>query len=196
MDNRFIPPCVGNSSEVSPPRRLRSVHPHMRGELGWPAVVAVITCGSSPHAWGTRRFRAEPSAARRFIPTCVGNSSSKRCAKATSPVHPHMRGELDRIGRGRRPESGSSPHAWGTRRERAGFVSLVTVHPHMRGELVAAAGLRGTVCGSSPHAWGTRSICRSRRTARRFIPPCVGNSHECARGFVGLRFIPTCVGNP
>ena len=49
----------------------------------------------------------------RFIPTCVG--SIRRCPPWAQPeaVHPHVRGEHNRILVGFRFGSGSSPRAWG-----------------------------------------------------------------------------------
>ena len=154
----------------------------MRGELLGPATCSIEIRGSSPHAWGTHQTLLHMPADHRFIPTCVGNSRrSSRCS-TTTPVHPHMRGELASVAITIPDTSGSSPHAWGTRRHPARgrfpprFIPTCVgnslpsswrtgcppVHPHMRGELGETP---RTLCpgfGSSPHAWGTRSGCSLR----------------------------------
>jgi len=91
--SRFIPTCVGNTGPTPHDRFRDAVHPHMRGEH------EIFTCGpmkmtgSSPHAWGTPDFIQRLMSARRFIPTCVGNTSLHAGRTSTLPVHPHMRGE-------------------------------------------------------------------------------------------------------
>ncbi len=111
---RFIPTCVGNTAR----RRARwpccAVHPHMRGEHTYDGFLAGQTRGSSPHAWGTLDAHGPAVAIRRFIPTCVGNT--RRGPEGTDPraVHPHMRGEHDRLYQAAYADGGSSPHAWGT----------------------------------------------------------------------------------
>ncbi len=111
---RFIPTCVGNSDPAATPALGDEVHPHMRGEL----LVAVWGVGghygSSPHAWGTPYIRPGKTGKVRFIPTCVGNSTSPATSRRVPSVHPHMRGELG-LPRTLVPiDDGSSPHAWGT----------------------------------------------------------------------------------
>ena len=193
-----------------------AVHPRMRGEhcrLDSPRAIAI---GSSPHARGTPaapagaatgspvhpRMRGEHYGCDcrgsirntvidvRFIPACAGNTCGcRQSADQSSPVHPRMRGEHAR-GRGctRTRESGSSPHARGTR------IGADTAHdrstgssPHARGTRLASDG-----DGSSPHARGTRAMHRSwtgssphaRGTRRWPLTPCIGQ-----------RFIPACAGN-
>ena len=72
---RFIPTHVGNRAAAGPRRRVRSVHPHARGEQV---------------SWGERS-----SFVVRFIPTHVGNRSSATVAPGWKAVHPHARGEQD-----------------------------------------------------------------------------------------------------
>src|SRR5690606_37212177 len=50
---RFIPTCVGNSSNSAQPAETPSVHPHVRGEHGTVIDPGDFTIGSSPRAWGT-----------------------------------------------------------------------------------------------------------------------------------------------
>ena len=196
VDPRFIPTCVGNSMTPSGAGRIPTVHPHMRGELRSPVNSMVQVTGSSPHAWGTHGNRRALRRARRFIPTCVGNSGSRPRHAPSTPVHPHMRGELGIRRFETAINTGSSPHAWGTRvsgcqvllqtrfiptcvgnssSHRRGS-SSDTVHPHMRGELIPEDVDAFSVSGSSPHAWGTRFNLYLLILRRRFIPTCVGNS--------------------
>jgi len=91
---RFIPTCMGNSHSricTSPPR---SVHPHVHGELLEYARCAQCRCGSSPRAWGTHYVVFDEGEAVRFIPTCMGNSSSRSSGHRRCAVHPHVHGEL------------------------------------------------------------------------------------------------------
>ena len=75
-NGRFIPTCVGNTSNKSFVDYLVSVHPHVRGEYMSTAEVRLWMCGSSPRAWGIpKRAGIHPLYAR-FIPTCVGNTES------------------------------------------------------------------------------------------------------------------------
>ena len=90
---RFIPTCVGNTISTKGHNGCDPVHPHVRGEYsttpsGWPP-----GRGSSPRAWGIRRCGTAAYAPRRFIPTCVGNTHSRRTAALARTVHPHVRGE-------------------------------------------------------------------------------------------------------
>ena len=92
--SRFIPTCVGNMS------------------LG--AIALAVDAGSSPRVWGTcmiacrhasacpvhphvcgehRQRHRRQLTSDRFIPTCVGNMSSRDCRRCIDPVHPHVCGE-------------------------------------------------------------------------------------------------------
>ena len=74
--------------------------------------------GSSPRAWGTPESQRCREAGRRFIPTRVGNTWSRRGSPAASAVHPHARGEHSMRSVLRDLSGGSSPRAWGTRNRR------------------------------------------------------------------------------
>ena len=133
--------------------------------------------GSSPHAWGTRGIRDIGDRPRRFIPTCVGNTSRGDRRNQSKSVHPHMRGEHIFSHAGALQPCGSSPHAWGTPAPMVQgslyqrfiptcvgntlsgrtFSSRNSVHPHMRGEHLASWTCWSNSFGSSPHAWGTRT---------------------------------------
>ena len=174
---------------------MRSVHPHMRGELPDRGIFYRAARGSSPHAWGTVTLEDKARLPGRFIPTCVGNCRAGSNHSRYIPVHPHMRGELSP----ERPQymnaHGSSPHAWGTGSLSGGHVVFLrfiptcvgnwpivhaasvvaSVHPHMRGELIISGSFLSGKCGSSPHAWGTVCLSCHSYIIRRFIPTCVGN---------------------
>ena len=112
----------------------------------------------------------------RFIPTCVGNALTGQVTHLVLAVHPHMRGERDRLIHLSAAEPGSSPHAWGTQDQELSGVCSSTVHPHMRGERLYDLGVAGIPAGSSPHAWGTLLGTSIGIEADRFIPTCVGNA--------------------
>src|SRR5213080_3008944 len=73
---RFIPTCVGNTPFSARAVRVRKVHPHMRGEHMVTREPESKMPGSSPHAWGTLYLERQSRQYGRFIPTCVGNTSS------------------------------------------------------------------------------------------------------------------------
>jgi len=152
--------------------------------------------GSSPRAWGTHQFSSTTPTYFRFIPTCMGNSSSGRGPFADDTVHPHVHGELCRRDSVREKGAGSSPRAWGTldncrappccRRfiptcmgnslMRSEALIPPTVHPHVHGELFSFLQMPYCSCGSSPRAWGTPSASSYPLWRNRFIPTCMGNS--------------------
>ena len=78
---RFIPTCVGNTSRFRKTALSLTVHPHVCGEHvnGTPALAA--SSGSSPRVWGTRKWYSSVGCFIRFIPTCVGNTSSPSAAR-------------------------------------------------------------------------------------------------------------------
>jgi len=112
--HRFIPTCMGNSAHSSSPSIAPPVHPHVHGELSLPKFSVKPVPGSSPRAWGTPRFCTLPAVYRRFIPTCMGNSTRRQRSSVSVPVHPHVHGELDLLTVLVRSVVGSSPRAWGT----------------------------------------------------------------------------------
>ena len=73
---RFIPTCVGNTNCFMLRDISATVHPHVRGEYGRCPWLISMTSGSSPRAWGILRQAAGSAKRYRFIPTCVGNTSS------------------------------------------------------------------------------------------------------------------------
>ena len=111
---RFIPTCVGNSRLTRCVVSLPAVHPHMRGKLFTDPIPSNQADGSSPHAWETLKLNYLCVIPRRFIPTCVGNSTTHSLIDDQITVHPHMRGKLLTERPVGTPFTGSSPHAWET----------------------------------------------------------------------------------
>ena len=111
---RFIPTCVGNTTGLSTGRYPATVHPHVCGEHAHTSPRVSASYGSSPRVWGTPSRRWEKSRHRRFIPTCVGNTSSARLPIYRLTVHPHVCGEHLLLGLYPITLNGSSPRVWGT----------------------------------------------------------------------------------
>ncbi len=167
----------------------------MRGEHFVVAPICHRQAGSSPHAWGASRSARRRRLAGRFIPTCVGSIHLPVARRASTSVHPHMRGEHEAFALVARMEDGSSPHAWGAYHRMDGhwrqcrFIptcvgsisssaslsSLKSVHPHMRGEHCTPLSNRSRSVGSSPHAWGACGWRAGILAPIRFIPTCVGS---------------------
>ena len=171
---RFIPTCVGNTWIEFRLDSGLSVHPHVRGEYLSAHSRASSSAGSSPRAWGIHTALPRRATLRRFIPTCVGNTSIQAKRMSTASVHPHVRGEYMPEPLGLSTPTGSSPRAWGIQdtpfhhqrmirfiptcvgntSTARGNVSLAAVHPHVRGEYSSRAFADMGLSGSSPRAWG------------------------------------------
>ena len=126
----------------------------MRGEYDATPRINLACAGSPPHAWGIRVLNALDVVPVRFTPTCVGNTTAMPSRWHRPTVHPHMRGEYDKVLWTKTKPDGSPPHAWGIQlmpkldapRPRFTptcvgntFLLLIgwlkmPVHPHMRGE--------------------------------------------------------------
>ena len=111
---RIIPTYVGNTHLPSNQCGTTSDHPHIRGEHNSAKQPSVKSFGSSPHTWGTRRWRRELGHLDRIIPTYVGNTGWCRCSSGENSDHPHIRGEHDSENMYHYKMTGSSPHTWGT----------------------------------------------------------------------------------
>ncbi len=111
---RFIPTHVGNAPLSVPRIDHMPVHPHARGERWRGSTGRMYNNGSSPRTWGTRRQSHFSIFYPRFIPTHVGNAQRGRIGGYGLSVHPHARGERDRIPCGFFDCIGSSPRTWGT----------------------------------------------------------------------------------
>ena len=108
----------------------------------------------------------------------MGNSMLSASTTTTSPVHPHVHGELNTTDGFNPEKTGSSPRAWGTRVQgpaqfvfirfiptcmgnshiHSSWYSDSAVHPHVHGELMLRTSKLPGVDGSSPRAWGTRDV--------------------------------------
>jgi len=178
---RFTPTCVGTAPAWAP---------------------APPTCsGSPPRAWGRRADTPEPLPGSRFTPTCVGTARGKPLTLASSPVHPHVRGDGAPEPPVRISCAGSPPRAWGRRYAlpchpttarftptcvgTANQVTVVSqgwaVHPHVRGDGARVAGHREALTGSPPRAWGRLRGSGGVVGRGRFTPTCVGTARPTSR---------------
>ena len=153
--DRFTPTCVGNTPPSPSCQPSTAVHPHVCGEYGGKPKVCVCESGSPPRVWGIPQRPARPGRARRFTPTCVGNTCAGFGAVAAAAVHPHVCGEYILTIRHDGPGYGS-PHVCGEYRQR-----------RMAGEEVA---------GSPPRVWGILGYGQDLNRDVRFTPTCVGNT--------------------
>ena len=112
--DRFIPTGVGNMFTISQRFCERPVHPHGCGEHCPRIHPRRSRLGSSPRVWGTSRTRSAGGPSGRFIPTGVGNISSRLPSRKYFSVHPHGCGEHVSLNIGLEVEHGSSPRVWGT----------------------------------------------------------------------------------
>ena len=131
----------------------------------------------------------------RFIPTHVGNRTTRASSTRWTTVHPHARGEQWRRRSAWVGSPGSSPRTWGTvqvhqhQAEAVRFIPThvgnsppahprrrpATVHPHARGEQWLTRLNTLPKCGSSPRTWGTDEHHTRIYPPTRFIPTHVGN---------------------
>jgi len=94
---RFIPTHVGNTGQQRHCPRVRPVHPHARGEHQHGLAGLGHQGGSSPRTWGTLIGSGDRQFFARFIPTHVGNTCGEIPTETPTPVHPHARGEHQRL---------------------------------------------------------------------------------------------------
>ena len=187
---------MGNTLHVSRTEIDRPVHPHACGEHCRLGAGGRVVLGSSPRMWGTREIDPGDRIVERFIPTHVGNTSSRTRLFQQVSVHPHACGEHLSGDYLVQSISGSSPRMWGTLEQKllkefrsrfipthvgnTGFLNCTTsrspVHPHACGEHIKISVTDATAAGSSPRMWGTRSPRRSSSSTLRFIPTHVGNT--------------------
>ncbi len=194
--DRFIPRLWGNIGPAWSPSMSIPAHPHARGEHQAASAAATIDDGSSPHPWGTLCMTTYATGNPRFIPTPVGNTLTFQMANSLCSVHPHTRGE--HFCQKESPQTGgdSSPHPWGTLRQKSGITYTrrfiptpmgntgpgpgrrrsLPVHPHTRGEHSWRTSRSASAFGSSPHPWGTHHSLRPSSPFPRFIPTPVGNT--------------------
>ncbi len=173
---RIIPACAGNARRRSSTCSTATDHPRMRGErVDIPSVDRRDT-GSSPHARGTPIHAVASAPARRIIPACAGNALFSAIPRRVFADHPRMRGERTSRSTATYGESGSSPHARGTRPARQRRGAGRQDHPRMRGERSAPRSVSACSGGSSPHARGTQLAPTGETPRRRIIPACAGNA--------------------
>ena len=111
--SRFTPTRVGTTSGVPLPCPSPAVHPHARGDNANVTTRVRLTNGSPPRAWGQRRCRRHSAASRRFTPTRVGTTGGTQTNWDGCSVHPHARGDNQRIAAFCSIRAGSPPRAWG-----------------------------------------------------------------------------------
>ncbi len=178
LKTRFTPTCVG----TTPPGRRAPgplpVHPHVRGDDLPFAPYDAVQNGSPPRAWGRRVQPAPEQLVPRFTPTCVGTTARPSSRRSGRPVHPHVRGDDNRVPMPSGLCVGSPPRAWGRRgvgraaSANARFTPTCvgttlcerrrrrppSVHPHVRGDDRLAIAATGAAYGSPPRAWGRRTL--------------------------------------
>jgi len=178
IPSRFIPTCVGNTDEILKALLKVTVHPHVCGEYLGTMNANGRARGSSPRVWGIRcssccsswslRFiptcvgntssSHDASARIRFIPTCVGNTNQRRTFPCLPSVHPHVCGEYVSSPTDHRIQPGSSPRVWGIRALQIEIDEARAVHPHVCGEYFGGLDLVLRRGGSSPRVWGIRRV--------------------------------------
>ena len=93
MIGRFIPTGVGNTLGIYADIDILPVHPHGCGEHEDLILRAPDNFGSSPRVWGTLPTIHTSETHRRFIPTGVGNTTTRSSINTSRTVHPHGCGE-------------------------------------------------------------------------------------------------------
>ena len=152
---RFTPTGVGTMGWRRRTESQSSVHPHGRGDNNTVTTRNSLPSGSPPRAWGQSDAGSPQHHARRFTPTGVGTIGSARLIRASTPVHPHGRG--DNIQRNRllgAARFGSPPRAWGQCPPGRAIGERGTVHPHGRGDNRLSPEQEMVQDGSPPRAWG------------------------------------------
>ncbi len=91
--SRIIPACAGNAFTLNSTHFIAPDHPRMRGERELSARISAASCGSSPHARGTRARDDAGCGQGRIIPACAGNAHRNTNPPYEMSDHPRMRGE-------------------------------------------------------------------------------------------------------
>ena len=114
---RITPACAGKTAGSGDSDLFEGDHPRMRGEDIGTQLKNGGTSGSPPHARG-RRSRLKPVVfLLRITPACAGKTRTTGPDLATTPDHPRMRGEDQRLRLYPLPWAGSPPHARGRPRK-------------------------------------------------------------------------------
>ena len=114
----LIPTRVGSTFGLAVPLKRASAHPHSRGEHTIPSSLGKESLGSSPLAWGALRRRNRCDDSPGLIPTRVGSTRIRLWGLRLLRAHPHSRGEHIGFTLNVLAILGSSPLAWGARRQR------------------------------------------------------------------------------
>ena len=199
---RFTPAGAGKGTGTAPgPIRLL-VHPRMRGEGDLSVIGSNISYGSPPHARGRGPLFGKCQRQVRFTPACAGKGRRRPRPRASSPVHPRMRGEGGVPTGSEASPDGSPPHARGRVGAFASnkWVGRFTpacagkgrapdtppgsgpVHPRMRGEGTRNNGDRRGGAGSPPHARGRERQAVLDLDEGRFTPACAGKGWAGSSG--------------
>src|SRR5690606_33146794 len=94
VHERFTPACAGTSALTRVPLEAWTVHPRVRGDLGWTRRLMSSSVGSPPRARGPRSPPPARGSSRRFTPACAGTSLSSWQGPGAPAVHPRVRGDL------------------------------------------------------------------------------------------------------
>ena len=150
----------------------------------------------------------------RFIPACAGDSVRSQQRPDRSAVHPRVCGGQFFCVWAAVNLSGSSPRVRGTvhvtsevingnrfipacagdRSSVEDHAAYDAVHPRVCGGQ-APLSLEGRLMsGSSPRVRGTEMVGRGRRTCRRFIPACAGDSRDGRQGRISGSVHPRVCG--
>jgi len=132
--------------------------------------------GSSPRAWGIHNYQGIGSSTSWFIPTCVGNTVTTELHGCCSLVHPHVRGEYTSIYCFLILQKGSSPRAWGIRKDSYVFFILIWFIPTCVGN-TELYNIENSKSAVHPHVRGEYTFRDvSQLVHGEFIPTCVGNT--------------------
>ena len=132
--------------------------------------------GTPPHAWGKRSTCAHYCGRFRYTPTCVGKTFSINACRASSSVHPHMRGENGSHCAWPFARQGTPPHAWGKLDSSYCRLHLVRYTPTCVGKTKVAKLQALMIDGTPPHAWGKRVLAPLVLLQPRYTPTCVGKT--------------------
>ena len=97
LSSRFIPTCVGTTVRHGERSLEHSVHPHVRGNHREFPSLSYLYSGSSPRAWEPHPGLRLTLTKLRFIPTCVGTTRGAHALGVARAVHPHVRGNHERV---------------------------------------------------------------------------------------------------
>jgi len=150
--------------------------------------------GPSPRAWGQLVISARQEKVGRSIPTGVGTTPLRVEATPLLPVHPHGRGDNDRLAKLGQAHVRSIPTGVGTTSGPRRTGRSTTVHPHGRGDNSCGGSVVDSSYGPSPRAWGQLRFSGPFPDTRRSIPTGVGTTASARRARGMLRSIPTGVG--